>query len=59
MKTKITIGLFLLFSFINSSFAQNVGEPAPDFTLISLDNGTIQLSNYRGRVVFLYFIGYT
>jgi len=32
-----------------------VGQPAPNFTLASLDGGEIRLSSYRGRVVFVNF----
>jgi hypothetical protein len=58
---KVTLSVIMLFIFIsiNSSVAQGVGDPAPDFTLNSLDNGTIQLSNYLGKVVFLFFVGYS
>jgi peroxiredoxin len=32
-----------------------VGQPAPNFTLASLDGGAVRLSSYRGRVVFVNF----
>ena len=32
-----------------------IGQPAPNFTLESLDSGQVRLSSYRGRVVFLNF----
>lgn len=32
-----------------------VGQPAPDFSLPSLDNRRVSLSDYRGRWVVLYF----
>ena len=38
--------------------AQNVGDPAPPFTLNTLENGTISLSDFAGKVVYLYFFGY-
>lgn len=36
----------------------NVGSPAPNFTKTTLDNGQITLSQYRGKVVYLFFAGY-
>ena len=35
-----------------------VGDPAPDFTLQSLNHGEIKLSDYRGKVVYLFFMGH-
>jgi peroxiredoxin len=32
-----------------------VGQPAPDFTLKSLDGGDISLSSYKGKVVLINF----
>lgn len=34
-----------------------VGEPAPDFTLPTLDGETIKLSDFRGKGVFINFWG--
>jgi hypothetical protein len=34
-----------------------VGKTAPDFTLNTIDHGTISLSQYSGKVVFLFFLG--
>lgn len=36
----------------------NVGSPAPNFTKTTLDNGQVTLSQYRGKVVYLFFAGY-
>lgn len=30
------------------------GTPAPDFELVTIDGGKVKLSQYRGRVVYLY-----
>lgn len=38
--------------------AQNVGDTAPDFTHNTLDHGQITLSQYQGKVVFLFFFGH-
>ncbi|NUO82285.1 redoxin domain-containing protein [candidate division KSB1 bacterium] len=35
-----------------------VGNIAPDFTHASLDHGQIKLSDYRGKVVYLFFLGH-
>lgn len=52
--------VFILTIFIFTSVADaiEVGDEAPDFTLESLDNGTISLSDYKGKVVYLFFFGY-
>ncbi|UCF05567.1 MAG: redoxin domain-containing protein [bacterium] len=36
----------------------SVGQPAPDFTYLTLSGDTISLSDYRGKVVYLFFFGY-
>ena len=56
MKTLIYTFLSLLF-LLSDSNAINIGDPAPDFTLESLDNGEISLSDYQGKIVYLYFLG--
>lgn len=37
--------------------SDNTGDPAPAFTLTSLDGEQISLSDYRGKVVYLFFYG--
>jgi hypothetical protein len=37
---------------------QSVGTMAPDFSYKTLDHGTIALSDYNGRVVYLFFFGW-
>jgi cytochrome oxidase Cu insertion factor (SCO1/SenC/PrrC family) len=34
------------------------GDPAPDFTLVDLDGTSHTLSDYRGKLVLLWFFGY-
>ncbi len=50
--------VLLLIGFSGMLLAQNVGDPAPDFTLTSLDGNAVSLSDYQGKVVFLFFLGY-
>jgi cytochrome oxidase Cu insertion factor (SCO1/SenC/PrrC family) len=37
----------------------SVGSEALDFTLESLEGGAVSLSDFRGQVVLLNFIGYS
>ncbi|SMO92567.1 peroxiredoxin family protein [Gracilimonas mengyeensis] len=59
MKKAFTIlSLFLITQ--TALMAQvEVGEKAPDFTYNSLDHGEISLSDYEGKVVYLFFFGAT
>ena len=37
-----------------------IGDPAPEFTLEDLDgNGPVSLGDFRGQVVFIFFLGYS
>jgi len=56
---KYVATLFLLFSLFSSPlFAQaSVGELAPDFTLTSLENEQVKLSELRGEIVYIFFFG--
>lgn len=38
--------------------AQNVNDPAPDFTLNTLSNSSFTLSEQKGKVVFIFFFGW-
>ncbi|MEQ8471114.1 MAG: redoxin domain-containing protein [Marinoscillum sp.] len=49
--------LVFIIHFLNAN-AQSVGDPAPDFTLDLVDGGEFTLSNYEGKVVFIFFFGY-
>ena len=59
-KNIITVLLLpALFAFQNLLFSQvKVGELAPDFEYSDTNGETYKLSDYRGSVVFLAFIGY-
>lgn len=51
---RIFLCIFLIPFFVS---AQNVGDPAPDFSYISLSGDTITLSQYAGKVVFIFTFG--
>ncbi len=60
-KIKVIMYFFLCFSTIflaSSSFSQDVGSAAPDFSFQTLDHGRISLSDFRGKVIYLFFLGY-
>lgn len=58
MKTLFTGIAASLLIIGQSIYAQNVGDPAPDFTLNTVDNSTFQLSQHTGTVVMILFFGY-
>lgn len=39
-------------------WAINIGEKAPEFTLTSHDGNTVSLSDYQGKVVYIFFFGW-
>ena len=58
MKQKFTLLILLLLFFCHDIFSQNVGEAAPDFTLKTLGEMNYTLSQNRGKVVFVFLVGY-
>jgi peroxiredoxin len=50
--------IFGLFLVTFTGMAQDVGDEAPDFSLTTLNGNSFTLSNYRGKVVFIFFFGY-
>jgi len=56
MKKLFLISTLLLVPF--SIFAQAVGTQATDFDLNSLEHGQIKLSDFNGKVVYIFFFGY-
>ncbi len=38
--------------------AQGVGEAAPNFTHTTVEHGTISLSDFSGKAVYLFFFGH-
>ena len=56
---KIRRNILLILVILGSElFAQAAGTMAPDFTHATLNHGSISLSQYRGRVVYLFFFGW-
>lgn len=53
----ILIGLLITSIFSLETNAQNVGSPAPDFTLDKLDGGSFTLSDQGEKVVFIFTFG--
>lgn len=65
MKTKTKWDSFLLSLIVfialivpENTFSQNVGDAAPDFTLSVLGGTSFKLSDYKGKVVFIFLFGY-
>ncbi len=63
MKTikKFTTYSVLLFAFLLLplvTYSQNVGDVAPDFSYSTLAGSQFTLSEYRGKVVFIFVFGY-
>jgi len=54
--TKELIALLMAISF--SALSQNVGEKAPDFSFIDLNDKQVTLSQHEGKVVALFIFGY-
>lgn len=50
--------LFFLLIFILSVSAIDIGETAPDFTLKQYQGENVTLSDFRGKVVYLFFFGW-
>jgi len=48
----------LLLSLKNESSAIEVGDDAPDFTLIDTEGNQFKLSDQKGRIVVIFFMGY-
>jgi hypothetical protein len=57
MKKVLYFFIIIIFA-LESGIAQDVGAPAPDFTHNTLAHGTISLSDYQGKVVYLFFFGW-
>jgi len=56
---KILLTAASLFVLSATAWSQpKVGDPAPDFTTNTLASGAQTLSQYRGKVVYLFFLGW-
>jgi len=55
---KYVLVVFTALILCKPSLAQQVGEQAPDFTHSTLSHGTVSLSDFRGKAVFLFFFGH-
>jgi len=54
------IGTLLFFISQGNVFAQQeVGSPAPDFSLMDSEGNTHTLSDYQEKVLFLFVMGYS
>lgn len=56
MRRLFTLSLVLCLTF--ATWAQKVGDTAPNFTLKTLDGSTVSLSDYSGKVVMVFFFGF-
>jgi len=54
---RIWRSFFLMLFSISAVFA-GVGDPAPDFTLNKLSGGKITLSDFEGKIVYIFWFGY-
>jgi hypothetical protein len=50
--------LIILCALVSSLSAQNVGDQAPDFMHNTLNHGEISLSDYNGKIVYLFFFAW-
>ena len=57
MKTLMVLAILNLVILDQNVSAQKVGDPAPDFTLNTIDGYTFQLSQNIGKVVMILFFG--
>lgn len=57
MRTSFYTYLTSLLLLTTAVSAQNIGDHAPDFTATTLSGSTLKLSDYAGKVVFIFFLG--
>lgn len=56
-KTYLIIAIMLM-GFATYNFAQNVNDPAPDFSLNDMNGESFTLSEQQGKVVFIFLFGW-
>jgi len=49
----------LILGFLSTANGQNVGEPAPDFSFNTLEHGQISLSQFQGKVIYMFMFGFS
>jgi peroxiredoxin len=54
---KILSSILFTLMLVWNSEAVGVGDMAPDFTLNSLDGKTVSLSDYAGKVIYIFWFG--
>lgn len=59
MKGVLPLFVVILLLVNQNNYAQQVGNPAPDFEVSLVDGGTFKLSEQMGKVVFLFLFGNT
>lgn len=50
---KVFLIIFMLLT--TPLYAQEMGRKATDFTLNTLDHGRLSLSDYKGKIIFIFF----
>jgi hypothetical protein len=55
---RLSLSLFLMCIISGMVVSQEVGKTAPEFSHITTNNTTLNLSDYRGKVVYLFFFGW-
>ena len=51
--------IFISLLFASFLLAQNLNAPAPHFTLTDLNGNQHTLSDYKGKVVYIFWFGYS
>jgi thiol-disulfide isomerase/thioredoxin len=57
MKKNLLVSIFLIIS-TAICLAQDVGDKAPEFSFPTLDHGRLSLSDFKGKVTYIFLLGY-